>query len=132
MRAWWGEPETELGYIRDMIEGRDTTRPFIFSVDGEAVGYIQYLVHWRPPERDLDCGPSLARRVAVRRGRCSLRSAIPPSWPQGIGSAALRAFVQSAWSGKGHRTIVIDPDPDNSACRPRLRESRVRAPSKAA
>ena len=42
MREWWGEPETELGYIRDMIEGRDTTRPFIFSVDGEPVGYIQY------------------------------------------------------------------------------------------
>ena len=42
MREWWGEPETELGYIRDMIEGRDTTRPFIFSADGEPVGYIQY------------------------------------------------------------------------------------------
>ena len=38
MREWWGEPETELGYIRDMIEGRDTTRPFIFSADSELVG----------------------------------------------------------------------------------------------
>ena len=42
MREWWGEPETELGYIRDMIEGRDTTRPFIFSADGKPLGYIQY------------------------------------------------------------------------------------------
>jgi hypothetical protein len=42
IREWWGDPETELGYVRDMIEGRDTTRPFIFSVDGEPMGYIQY------------------------------------------------------------------------------------------
>src|ERR1700733_13012206 len=42
MREWWGEPETELGYIRDMIDGRDTTRPFLFSVEGEPAGYIQY------------------------------------------------------------------------------------------
>ena len=61
VREWWGEPETELDYIHDMIEGRDTTRPFIFSVDGEPMGYIQILVHWRPPERHVDCGPSLAR-----------------------------------------------------------------------
>ncbi len=42
VREWWGEPNQELDYIRDMIEGRDTTRPFIFSVDAEPVGYIQY------------------------------------------------------------------------------------------
>ena len=36
VRAWWGEPETELGYIRDMIEGRDTTRPFTApAIDGD-------------------------------------------------------------------------------------------------
>ena len=42
MREWWGDPDTELGYIRDMIEGRDTTRPFLFYVDDRPVGYIQY------------------------------------------------------------------------------------------
>ena len=26
MQEWWGEPEEELGFIRDMVEGRDTTR----------------------------------------------------------------------------------------------------------
>ena len=25
-REWWGEPETELGYIRDMVEGRRNRR----------------------------------------------------------------------------------------------------------
>ncbi|MGA7268625.1 MAG: GNAT family N-acetyltransferase, partial [Aestuariivirga sp.] len=42
-RQWWGDPATEFGYIRDMVEGRDPhARPFIFSVDGAAAGYIQY------------------------------------------------------------------------------------------
>jgi hypothetical protein len=40
-REWWGEVETELGYIRDMVEGRDTTRPYLFELDGEPAGYIQ-------------------------------------------------------------------------------------------
>ncbi len=29
MRKWWGDPEVELRFIRDMVEGRDTTRPFL-------------------------------------------------------------------------------------------------------
>ena len=71
------------------------------------------LVHWRSPERHLDCGPSLARRVAVRRGwrrpvdRRS-RQALARHWLQ-----RLCARLPSAWSGQGHRTIIIDPDPDN-------------------
>ena len=47
LREWWGDPQTELGHIRDMVEGRDTTRPYIFHVDGEPLGYIQvwYIGH---------------------------------------------------------------------------------------
>ena len=41
IREWWGEPETELGYIVDMVEGRDSTKPYIFHVNGEPTGYIQ-------------------------------------------------------------------------------------------
>ncbi|MEO1749722.1 MAG: GNAT family N-acetyltransferase, partial [Pseudomonadota bacterium] len=41
-REWWGEPEIELGYIKEMLEGRDPTRPFLFLLDNEPVGYIQY------------------------------------------------------------------------------------------
>ena len=40
-REWWGDPETEISYIIDMVEGRDTTKPFIFNVDGAPAGYIQ-------------------------------------------------------------------------------------------
>ena len=38
---WWGAPETELADLRAMIEGRDTTRPFLFCLDGAPLGYIQ-------------------------------------------------------------------------------------------
>ncbi|MDN3721523.1 GNAT family N-acetyltransferase [Roseibium salinum] len=40
-REWWGDPQTEVGYVRDMIEGRDSTRPFIFQIGGTDKGYIQ-------------------------------------------------------------------------------------------
>ena len=40
MQEWWGDPDTELGYIRDMVEGRDTTRPFLIALDGAPIGPI--------------------------------------------------------------------------------------------
>ena len=105
---------TELGYIRDMIEGRDTTRPFIVSVDGEPVGYIQYwfIGHHQnatwiadhpwlaelPADAvgvDLSIGDAEhARRRASARRRCA------PS--------------RAALIDEGHRTIIIDPDPANA------------------
>jgi aminoglycoside 6'-N-acetyltransferase len=109
---WWGDPETELGYIRDMIEGRDTTRPFIFSRDGEALGYIQFwfIGHhqnaiwiadhpWLAELPSDAVGVDLSLGDATRLGR-------------GIGSAVLRQFAERLVDD-GHRTIIIDPDPAN-------------------
>ena len=42
LQEWWGDPDEELAYIRDMVEGRDTTRPFLIALDGAPIGYIQY------------------------------------------------------------------------------------------
>src|SRR5690606_25559982 len=42
MREWWGDRDEELEHIRNMVEGPDTTRPFLIRVDGKPVGYIQY------------------------------------------------------------------------------------------
>jgi RimJ/RimL family protein N-acetyltransferase len=113
IRAWWGDPETELAYIRDMVEGRDTTRPFIFSVDGEPMGYIQYWfigdhqnATWIADHPWLAELPSDAVGVDLSMG-------YPGKLSQGIGSAALRAFTE--WLvGQGCRTIIIDPDLENS------------------
>jgi RimJ/RimL family protein N-acetyltransferase len=112
VREWWGEPETELGYIRDMIEGRDTTRAFIFLVDGEPTGYIQYwfIGHhqnetWIADHPWLAELPSDAIGVDLTIGEEHLLS-------RGVGSDVLRLFTERLVAD-GHRTIIIDPDPTN-------------------
>jgi RimJ/RimL family protein N-acetyltransferase len=112
MMEWWGEPETELGYIHDMIENRDTTRPFIFSVDGEPVGYIQYwfVGHHQNANWVAD-HPWLAELPAETVG-VDLSIGHPDNLSRGFGSSALRAFVERL-TGEGYRTIIIDPDPAN-------------------
>jgi aminoglycoside 6'-N-acetyltransferase len=112
VRTWWGEPEEELGFVRDMIEGRDTTRPFIFSVDGEPAGYIQYwfIGHhqnatWIADHPWLAELPADAVGVDLSIGEAARLS-------RGIGSSVLRAFSERLVE-QGHRTIVIDPDPRN-------------------
>jgi aminoglycoside 6'-N-acetyltransferase len=112
MREWWGEPETELGYIRDMIEGRDTTRPFIFSADGEPLGYIQYwFVGHHQNATWIADHPWLAELPAEAVG-VDLSIGDADNLAQGVGSGALRTFAQSLVS-QGYRTINIDPDPAN-------------------
>jgi RimJ/RimL family protein N-acetyltransferase len=109
---WWGDPDTELGYIRDMIEGRDTTRPFIFSVDGAPVGYIQYwfIGHHQNASWIAD-HPWLAELPSDAIG-VDLTIGEPEKLSQGIGSTVLRAFTEHL-RAQGYRTIVIDPDPEN-------------------
>jgi RimJ/RimL family protein N-acetyltransferase len=112
MREWWGEPETELGYIRDMIEGRDTTQPFVFSVDGEPVGYIQC---WFVGDHQNDAWvadhPWLAELPADAVG-VDLSIGDAERLSRGLGSRALRTFAEQLVA-QGHRTIIIDPDPAN-------------------
>jgi aminoglycoside 6'-N-acetyltransferase len=112
VREWWGDPETELGYIRDMIEGRDTTRPFIFSVDGEPAGYIQvWFVGHHQNETWIADNPWLAELPADAVG-VDLSIGDPDRLAKGIGSGVLRAFTAHLVE-QGYRTIVIDPDPAN-------------------
>lgn len=113
VRAWWGDPERELGEIREMVEGRDTTRPFVIEFDGAPVGYIQYWfvghhqnAAWVAEHRWLADLPSEAVGVDMSLGEAGLLS-------RGIGSAALMAFTRRL-RAEGHRTIVIDPDPTNA------------------
>jgi len=113
MQEWWGDPEEELGFIRDMVEGRDTTRPFLIAVDGTPVGYIQYwfIGHhqnetWIADHPWLAELPSAAVGVDISIGYADRLS-------KGIGSAALAAFVKKLL-GDGHKTIIIDPDPANT------------------
>ena len=110
---WWGKPDGELEYIRDMIEGRDTTRPFIFSVDDEPVGYIQYwFVGHHQNATWIADHPWLAELPADAVG-VDLSIGEPDKLARGIGSVVLRMFVERLIE-QGHRTIIIDPDPANT------------------
>jgi len=112
MRTWWGDPEEELGLIRDMVEGRDTTRPFLILLDGEPVGYIQnwFIGHYQNEEWIKD-NPWLAGLPSESVG-VDICIGDERRLSQGIGSAALHEFVTKLRI-EGHATIIIDPDPAN-------------------
>jgi RimJ/RimL family protein N-acetyltransferase len=112
MREWWGDPDEELGFIRDMVEGRDTTRPFLIVFEGAPVGYIQYwfVGHHQNAQWTKD-NPWLLELPPETIG-VDLSIGDPDKLSQGIGASALAAFV-ARLRADGHSTIVIDPDPNN-------------------
>lgn len=112
-REWWGESETELGYIEDMIEGRDTTKPFIFQVGGTDFGYIQYwTVADNLIEPWLSQAPWMTALPAETIG-VDLSIGESKNLSKGIGSAVLSTFVKKL-AKEGFSEIIIDPDLHNS------------------
>ncbi|MGE0501197.1 MAG: GNAT family N-acetyltransferase [Rhizobiaceae bacterium] len=113
MREWWGDSDDELGFIRDMVEGRDTTRPYLITLDARPVGYIQcwyvgphQTEEWTTDNPWISELPNDAVGVDLSIGEPDLLS-------RGIGTAALERFV-AMLRAEGHETIIIDPDPANS------------------
>jgi aminoglycoside 6'-N-acetyltransferase len=112
-REWWGDPDEEFDNIRGMVEGRDSTRPFLIEIDGDPLGYIQVwsigrhqTVEWIAEHPWLAELPADAVGVDLSIGDAAWLS-------RGVGSAALASFV--AWlRSEGLETIVIDPDPANT------------------
>jgi len=122
VREWWGDPEEELGFVRDMVEGRDSTRPFLIAVDGNPVGYIQYwFVGHHQNEQWTKDNPWLLELPFETIG-VDLSIGCPDKLSQGIGSTALAAFV-AMLRDEGYASIIIDPDRNN--------ERAVRAYAKA-
>ncbi|TKW66754.1 MAG: acetyltransferase [Paracoccus denitrificans] len=112
-REWWGDDDAETALWRDMISGRDSTRPFLFHLDGEPVGYIQYwfirdarVEPWITQAPWVAELPDDAIGVDLSIGPADLLS-------RGIGARALAAFVAKL-RRDGHQTIIIDPDPANA------------------
>ena len=113
VRQWWGDPEYELGLIRDMVEGRDSSRPFIFELAGEPLGYIQYwFIGEHQSEPWVSTDPWLAELPADAVG-VDLSIGCADRLSQGIGTAVLQAFVARLLVD-GFETIIIDPDPNNA------------------
>jgi aminoglycoside 6'-N-acetyltransferase len=112
-REWWGDPQTELGLIRDMIEGRDSTEPYLFFLDDIAAGYIQM---WKVA--DAQCEPWLTQSpwLADLPQGCvgvDVSLASESQLSQGIGSTVLRAFTEILYQ-RGFDDIIIDPDAANT------------------
>ncbi len=108
-RQWWGETETELGYIVDMIEGRDTTRPFIFQVNRTDFGYIQYwTIGDNLSEPWLSQAPWMVELQPQTFG-IDMSIGDGGGLSKGIGSAALKAFIKKLLN-EGFEIIIIDPD----------------------
>ena len=112
VQEWWGDPEQELGYIRDMVDGRDTTRPFLIAVDDNPVGYIQYwFVGHHQNEQWTTDNPWLLELPSETIG-VDLSIGCPDKLSQGIGSTALAAF-SAMLRDEGYATIIIDSDRSN-------------------
>ncbi|MBI1385994.1 MAG: GNAT family N-acetyltransferase [Rhizobiales bacterium] len=111
-QQWWGDPAEEVAHIREMIEGRDSTRPFIFAIDGRDVGYIQV---WSIADQ-IDAGWTVSEPwlslVPAEAVGVDLSIADTADLGRGIGSAALVDFV-AMLRAEGHTTVLIDPDPEN-------------------
>ena len=111
-QAWWGEVEEEIGYIKDMLDGRDTTRPFIFQVNGEDTGYIQV---WSIADQialGWDCKEPWLNMVPGDSVGVDLSIGSAAHLAKGIGTKALKAFVQKL-RDEGYQKILIDPERTN-------------------
>lgn len=112
-QEWWGDVDTELGYVRDMVEGRDRTRPFLFLLDGRPAGYIQsWQVSDNLVEPWISKAPWLIDVPADAIG-VDLSVGVEADLGKGLGTAALTAFLRKL-SDEGHRNIIIDPDAANA------------------
>lgn len=112
-REWWGDPDTELAAIRAMIEGRDSTRPFLFHVERQPAGYIQM---WYARDAKVEPWLTVAPWLVWLSDDCvGVDLAVGPAemLSHGYGSVALRQFV-SRLRAEGHDDIIIDPDPSNA------------------
>lgn len=112
-REWWGDPKDECAMIRDMVERRDTTRPFIFQIDGRDCGYIQV---WIAADQMVEPWISAARwMAALPQGAVGVDLSVGDGADlgKGIGSSVLTAFV-ALLHAEGRREIFIDPSPMNA------------------
>lgn len=112
-QEWWGPTDEEVDYLRDMISGRDSTRPFVILCNGDPLGYVQvwriadnlfepWLTEapWMPMLPPGAVGVDISLADAELLGR-------------GLGSAVLTAFVRQL-RDEGHHEIWIDPDIGNA------------------
>ncbi|MWB76924.1 GNAT family N-acetyltransferase [Pseudooceanicola sp. 216_PA32_1] len=111
-REWWGDPDEELAHVRDMVEGRDSTEPYLIDMDGTPEGYIQmWHIADNRVEPWLTQAPWLLDLPDDAVG-IDLSLADPSRLSRGTGTAVLTRFVADLRK-RGFGCIIIDPDPAN-------------------
>ena len=111
-QEWWGKPDEEIGFIQDMLEGRDSTLPFLILIDGQAAGYIQvWFIADNRREPWLSRAPWLLE-LEDRAVGVDISLAEGSQLGKGLGSAAVSSFVKML-RDQGYDAIWIDPDPEN-------------------
>lgn len=113
LQEWWGDPDEEVGYIRDMLDGRDSTEPYLFLLNDAPAGYIQI---WHCDDARVE--PWLSKAPWLRhlpRGCVGVDLSIGDGaqLSKGTGSHVLRAFVDGLYA-RGFDDIIIDPDRTNA------------------
>lgn len=111
LREWWREQELTLEALREKylprIAGSHAAHPFIASLDGEPVGYIQFydaaaVPGWWPDEP----GPGVLGIDQFLGDGARLG--------QGLGTAMVRQFVARIFADPAVTEVRLDPRPDNA------------------
>ncbi|ASY64847.1 Aminoglycoside 6'-N-acetyltransferase [Sinorhizobium sojae CCBAU 05684] len=105
VRQWWGDPDVELGLIRDGCETGEVDG-FIFHIEGEPAGYIQ---SWIPSQYDDE---AWAGELSADTSGVDIFVGPPEMTGKGVAALALRSFAARLFE-KGAERIVIDPDAGN-------------------
>ena len=105
VRQWWGDPDVELGLIRDGCATGEVDG-FIFHLAGEPAGYIQ---SWIPSQYDEE---RWAKDLSSDTPGVDIFVGPPEMTGRGVAALALRAFAGRLFE-KGAARIVIDPDAGN-------------------
>ena len=105
VRQWWGDPDVELGLIREGCATGEVDG-FIFHLSGEPAGYIQ---SWIPSQYDEE---PWARDLSSDTPGVDIFIGPPEMTGKGVAALALKAFAGRLFE-KGAARIVIDPDAGN-------------------
>lgn len=109
LRKWWG-PERTVAEVREKylprIAGEDAAEPYIASLDGEPVGYIQkYRAGAVPGWYADDPGPGVwgIDQFLADGDRLGM----------GLGTAMVSQFVDRMFRDPSVTEVRLDPAPDN-------------------
>jgi len=94
VRRWWGSEPLEKD-VDDLFD--DDAVGFAIEVDGEVVGWIQYVEENEPDYRHAGVDLALGDRARDR----------------GLGPDAIRAIARYLFEERGHHRLTIDPSAAN-------------------